>query len=194
MMFRQKPNETAIDRGQEPCRPKTTLLSGSDIYRSASEEADALLRAFESQPLDRLLAQARALREEGHGRIISYSGKVFIPLTRLCRDTCAYCTFATTLSKVSAPYLSPDDVLAIARAGQRAGCHEALFTLGDKPELRYEAARVNRRELVTPSVSIKSDTCGADRRRDPAPNHINPADVPPIKPEKLFRKPSQLWR
>jgi len=104
-------------------------------------EADALLRRFESEPLDSLLAQARALREQGHGRTISYSRKVFIPLTRLCRDTCAYCTFATTPSKLSAPYLTPDEVLAIAEAGRQAGCHEALFTLGDKPELRYATAR-----------------------------------------------------
>jgi FO synthase len=174
MMFRQKPNETAIDRGQEPCRPKTTLLSGSDIYRSASEEADALLRAFESQPLDRLLAQARALREEGHGRIISYSGKVFIPLTRLCRDTCAYCTFATTLSKVSAPYLSPDDVLAIARAGQRAGCHEALFTLGDKPELRYEAARKALEELgYSTTVDYLAAMCELVLRETGLLPHVN---------------------
>ncbi|MGB6536061.1 MAG: 5-amino-6-(D-ribitylamino)uracil--L-tyrosine 4-hydroxyphenyl transferase CofH [Xanthobacteraceae bacterium] len=81
------------------------------------------------------------MRERGHGRVVSYSRKVFIPLTRLCRDTCGYCAFATTPGKVAAPYLSPADVLAIAQAGRRAGCHEALFTLGDKPELRYPAAR-----------------------------------------------------
>ena len=104
-------------------------------------EADMLLRHFESEPLDALLAQARALREQGHGRTISYSRKVFIPLTRLCRDTCAYCTFATTPSRLAAPYLMPDEVIAVAEAGRRAGCHEALFTLGDKPELRYAAAR-----------------------------------------------------
>ncbi len=88
-----------------------------------------------------MLAEAQALRQQGHGRVVSYSRKVFIPLTRLCRDTCAYCTFATTPGKVAAPFLSPDEVLAIAASGRRAGCHEALFTLGDKPELRYPAAR-----------------------------------------------------
>jgi FO synthase len=123
------------------------LRSGGEMNQSTGEEADALLRAFESQPLDRLLAQARSLREQGHGRTISYSRKVFIPLTRLCRDTCGYCTFATTPSKLASAYLSPDDVLAIARAGERAGCHEALFTLGDKPELRYQAARAALGEL-----------------------------------------------
>ena len=81
------------------------------------------------------------LRDRGHRQNISYSRKVFIPLTQLCRDTCGYCTFAKTPSRLKAAYLTPEEVLAIARAGQRAGCHEALFTLGDKPELRYAAAR-----------------------------------------------------
>ena len=92
-------------------------------------------------PLPELLEQAATMRDCGHADRLSYSRKVFIPLTRLCRDSCSYCTFATTPSKVPAPYLSPDDVLKIARAGEAAGCKEALFTLGDKPELRYEAAR-----------------------------------------------------
>jgi FO synthase len=92
-------------------------------------------------PLDRLMAEACRLRDDGHGNAISYSRKVFIPLTRLCRDVCHYCTFATTPKPGMAPYLSVEEVIAIARAGQRAGCKEALFTLGDKPELRYGAAR-----------------------------------------------------
>jgi FO synthase len=106
-----------------------------------ASEADIWLKTFERLPLDGMLAQARALREQGHGRIVSYSRKVFIPLTRLCRDSCAYCTFAKTPRQVPSPYLTPAEVLAVARAGARAGCHEALFTLGDKPELRYAAAR-----------------------------------------------------
>jgi FO synthase len=87
------------------------------------------------------MAQASALRDRGHGRLISYSRKVFIPLTHLCRDVCHYCTFAETPQAGQAAYLSPEQVLAIARAGKQAGCTEALFTLGDKPELRYRAAR-----------------------------------------------------
>jgi FO synthase len=107
---------------------------------SATETGD-LLGRLEAMPLQELLAQSRALRHEGHGRSISYSRKVFIPLTHLCRDVCAYCTFAKTPKKGARPFLLPDEVLAIARAGEAAGCHEALFTLGDKPELRYAAAR-----------------------------------------------------
>ena len=91
--------------------------------------------------LPRLMAEAARLRDEGHGRLISYSRKVFIPLTRLCRDVCHYCTFAEAPTAGHALYLTPDEVLAIARAGEAAGCTEALFTLGDKPELRYGAAR-----------------------------------------------------
>ncbi len=105
--------------------------------------------AFEliDQPQDRLLARAAAMRDDGHGRLISYSRKVFIPLTQLCRDVCHYCTFAKAPRKLGAAYLSPKEVLAIARAGKAAGCKEALFTLGDKPELRYAAARKALDEL-----------------------------------------------
>jgi FO synthase len=92
-------------------------------------------------PLHALMAEAAGLRDAGHGNLISYSRKVFVPLTRLCRDVCGYCTFAETPRDGVAAYLSADEVLAIARAGAAAGCHEALFTLGDKPELRYPSAR-----------------------------------------------------
>jgi FO synthase len=91
--------------------------------------------------LSELMADAARLRDRGHGRLITYSRKVFIPLTKLCRDVCHYCTFAETPHASRPAYLSPDEVLAIARAGKAAGCTEALFTLGDKPELRYHAAR-----------------------------------------------------
>ena len=106
-----------------------------------SVDADTVFAELAQRPFAELLGEARALRERRYGRIISFSRKVFIPLTRLCRDTCGYCTFAASPGQVPSPYLSPAEVLAIAEAGQRAGCHEALFTLGDKPELRYSAAR-----------------------------------------------------
>src|ERR671925_1743316 len=93
------------------------------------------------RPLDDLCAEARALRDEGHGRLVTYSPKVFIPLTKLCRDVCHYCTFARPPRRGERAYMSLDEVLEIARAGAAAGCHEALFTLGDKPELRYRVAR-----------------------------------------------------
>ena len=95
----------------------------------------------EHAPHAALLDTAEALTLMGHGRNVGYSRKVFIPLTRLCRNTCGYCTFATTPRSVPSVYLSADEILAIARAGAQAGCHEALFTLGERPESRYKAAR-----------------------------------------------------
>src|ERR671926_1600632 len=92
-------------------------------------------------PLDELCAEARRLREEGHGVVVTYSPKVFVPLTTLCRDVCHYCTFARPPRRGERAYLTLDEVLEVARAGAAAGCREALFTLGDKPELRYRAAR-----------------------------------------------------
>jgi FO synthase len=86
-----------------------------------------------------LFAEARRLRDLGHGRTITYSRKVFIPLTTLCNDRCTYCTFAKPPG-AGGLYLEPDDVLAVARAGDEAGCTEALFTLGDRPEDRWSQA------------------------------------------------------
>lgn len=84
---------------------------------------------------------ASEIRDEGFGRTITYSRKVFIPLTHLCRDTCHYCTFARPPRRGDQVYMTTDEVLAVIQAGQTAGCTEALFTLGDKPELHYRHAR-----------------------------------------------------
>ncbi|MDA1323216.1 MAG: 5-amino-6-(D-ribitylamino)uracil--L-tyrosine 4-hydroxyphenyl transferase CofH [Proteobacteria bacterium] len=112
------------------------------------------------QPLEILLDDAGRLRDSGHGRLISYSRKVFIPLTHLCRDVCRYCTFAHPPREGEAAYLSPDQVLAIARTGAKAGCKEALFTLGDKPELRYRAAREALDGLgFETTISYLADMC-----------------------------------
>ncbi len=87
-----------------------------------------------------LMRRASAIRSASTGTRITYSPKVFIPLTMLCQDKCGYCTFAQPPARLESPYLSPEEVLKIARRGARAGCHEALFTLGERPELRYPAA------------------------------------------------------
>jgi FO synthase len=86
------------------------------------------------------MARARAVRDHQHGTRVTYSPKVFIPLTMLCRDRCGYCTFARPPARLDAPYLTPEQVLRIARQGAAAGCHEALFTLGERPEERYPVA------------------------------------------------------
>src|SRR5881227_701020 len=100
-----------------------------------------------SAPLDELMAAARAVREVERGRLVTYSPKVFIPLTKLCRDVCGYCMFARPPRRGERAYMSIDEVLEVARAGAAAGCREALFTLGDKPELRYRVARDELAEL-----------------------------------------------
>jgi 7,8-didemethyl-8-hydroxy-5-deazariboflavin synthase CofG subunit len=103
-------------------------------------DADRLIRATGGELLE-LLKEASALRDGRTGPVITYSRKVFIPLTNLCRDRCGYCTFAREPGDAKAHTMSPDEVLAVARAGQKAGCKEALFSLGDQPELRYPEYR-----------------------------------------------------
>src|SRR5438552_2281755 len=103
-------------------------------------EACGLLRATGGELSD-LMSEARLLRAARTGRTITYSRKVFIPLTNLCRDRCGYCTFARQPGDGQAHTMTPEEVLAVARAGRKAGCKEALFSLGDKPELRYPAYR-----------------------------------------------------
>ena len=106
-------------------------------------EAVASVEAFEllDEPWESLAGEAGRLRELGHGRLVTYSPKVFIPLTKLCRDVCGYCTFAQPPRRGERAYMNEAEVLEVARAGAAAGCREALFTLGDKPELRYRVAR-----------------------------------------------------
>src|SRR6478752_2365902 len=94
-----------------------------------------------SSQLEDLCAEARHVRDDRAGGLVTYSPKVFIPLTKLCRDVCHYCTFAAPPRRGERAYLTIDEVVEIAAAGAAAGCREALFTLGDKPELRYRAAR-----------------------------------------------------
>jgi 7,8-didemethyl-8-hydroxy-5-deazariboflavin synthase CofH subunit/7,8-didemethyl-8-hydroxy-5-deazariboflavin synthase CofG subunit len=91
--------------------------------------------------LRRLMQSAAAVRDKAHGGRVTYSPKVFIPLTMLCRDRCGYCTFAKAPARLASPYLSLEEVLRLAMKGAEAGCHEALFTLGERPEDRYSSAR-----------------------------------------------------
>ena len=136
-----EPTPEVLDR----LRPRA-LKRAEDGRTLKRDEAAALLTA-RGDDLDRLLAVAGRVRDaapwyaDGAPRRVTYSRKVFIPLTHLCRDTCGYCTFAWPPKGDLPAFLSPEQVLDIARRGREAGCKEALFTLGDKPELRYPAAR-----------------------------------------------------
>jgi FO synthase len=150
--------------------------------------ADEVLKRASKVPLNRLMAEAAELRDDGHGRIVSYSRKVFIPLTKLCRDVCHYCTFAERPSKHHAAYLTRDEVLAIARAGGAAGCQEALFTLGDKPELRYGVAAETLTTLGYPStLAYLAAMCEAVVAETDLLPHVNPgvmtsSDIAMLRP------------
>ncbi|HZG89031.1 MAG TPA: bifunctional FO biosynthesis protein CofGH [Pseudonocardia sp.] len=130
------PSDSALRRALRRARDGATL----DVTEAA------VLLAARGEHLDELLAVAARVRDaglvaEGRPGLVTYSRKVFIPLTRLCRDRCHYCTFVTVPHRLPAAFLERDEVLEIARAGAAAGCKEALFTLGDRPEDRWPAAR-----------------------------------------------------
>src|SRR5450756_1314115 len=120
--------------------PMTTCASKSFApdHRLSRDEGFALT---DYADLNALMRAAAARRDAAHGAVVTYSRKVFIPLTQLCRDVCHYCTFATTPRVLGKAYLNREEVLRIAREGVAAGCREALFTLGDRPEDRYPIAR-----------------------------------------------------
>lgn len=109
-------------------------------------EAEALALASKTDTAI-LAAQAKELCDNAHGNVITYSRKVFVPLTHLCRDVCHYCTFARTPRRIEQAYMSIEQVLQLCRQGAKEGCQEALFTLGEKPERRYKAAKEALEEL-----------------------------------------------
>lgn len=115
-------------------------------------EGRGALALADASDLEALLDVAGRLRDQAHGTTLTYSPKIFVPLTRLCRDSCHYCTFATRPSPTEPVFMSPDEVIELAKAGRRAGCHEALFTLGERPELRWPQARKALDALGFPST------------------------------------------
>jgi FO synthase len=112
--------------------------------------------------LPSLMARAREKRDCAFGSVVTYSPKVFIPLTRLCRDSCGYCTFVEPPARVDAPYMTIDEVVRLAAVGQASGCSEALFTLGERPELRYSIAGewLHHRGFRS-TVDYLAEACGA---------------------------------
>ena len=119
---------------------RRALLRADQGKALSTDDLEALLSA-RGNAFDDLLGIAARLRDLGHGKSVTYSRKVFVPLTMLCRDHCHYCTFAKPPAKLEKPFLPPEEVVAIAEAGRKLGCKEALFTLGDNPEDRYPVAR-----------------------------------------------------
>ena len=128
---------------------------------------------------------ASILRDQGYRNTVTYSRKVFIPLTHLCRDVCHYCTFAQVPRKVMAPYMSIEEVLEVARHGAAMGCKEALFTLGEKPELRYKAAREALAEMGYESTTdyLFAAAKAVFEETGMLP-HLNPGN---LEPEELAR-------
>ena len=148
-------------------------------------EAEALkLADFEdTQALANVAAQ---LRDQGFLNLVTYSKKVFIPLTHLCRDVCHYCTFAQTPSKLDNPYMELDAVLEVAQRGADVGCKEALFTLGEKPELRYRAAREWLAEHgYTSTLEYLYDAAKAVFEQTGLLPHLNPGNMTPDEMAKL---------
>jgi FO synthase len=137
---------SSIDHGESGGAAMRAALDRAGSGQPLDQAAAEILLRARGDDLTELLGYAKRTRDAGlaaAGRpgIITYSKKVFIPLTRLCRDRCGYCTFATVPGRLDSLYLSPDEVLDIARQGAELGCKEALFTLGDRPEARWKQAR-----------------------------------------------------
>jgi 7,8-didemethyl-8-hydroxy-5-deazariboflavin synthase CofG subunit len=124
---------------QKIAQPVEELLAG--VCDGARLERTDALQIASDAPLETLLAFASQLRERGKGNVVSFSKKVFIPLTTLCRDYCSYCTFRKDPGQPGAHFMTPDEVLNLAEQGRKAGCKEALFSLGDQPERIFPDAR-----------------------------------------------------
>jgi FO synthase len=153
-----------------------TVPQISGISRS---EALHLIRA-QGDELDDLYTAAARIRELRTGRVITYSRKVFVPLTNLCRDRCGYCTFARSPGDPRARTMTPDEVLAVAETGRRAGCKEALFSLGERPELRYrDYARWLQDNGYQSTIEYLAAMCRLVFERTGLLPHANPGTMTP---------------
>ena len=143
--------------------PVAVTSPAADVY--------ALLQ----EPTADLVARASVLRDGGKGRIVTYSRKVFIPLTNMCRDRCGYCTFAREEDDPTARIMTPEEVLTVVRAGAAAGCKEALFSLGDQPERRYRSVRRRLKDLGHDStLSYLAEMCRLVLDETALLPHVNP--------------------
>jgi 2-iminoacetate synthase ThiH len=143
------------------------LAEAGDSATLAHESKD-FIRAIEHGSLDELMDVAQQLTLSGHGRVVTYSRNVFIPLTQLCRDVCRYCTFAKTPRSLASPYLSIEQCTDIARAGAAAGCKEAFFTLGDQRNyaIRRPGGHSAQWAIPTPSIMLPQQRTRHTNRQD----------------------------
>ncbi len=145
---------------------------------SGAREHLSLAGDVRGEVLAELCARAVAVRDAHWGHVVTYSRKVFLPLTNLCRDTCGYCTFARNPGSPGAGYMEPEDVLRVARAGADLGCKEALFSLGERPELRWPEARVALRRLGYEStLDYLAAMCRLVVEETPLVPHANPGTL-----------------
>ncbi len=133
-----------------------------------------------------LLDRASRLRDQGKGRILSFSPKVFLPLTQLCRDVCGYCVFRQPPGRLRSPYMSPEEVLAVAREGEKRGCREALLVLGERPEQRYpEARRWLSRQGFDSTIEYLESICRMLLRETSLYPHSNAGTLVPSELDSL---------
>ena len=157
------------------CRCFLRALAAAREGFVTPETAGALIRARDGEECDSLLSAAARLRDELKGRRVTYSKKVFIPLTNLCRDYCGYCTFRKDPDQGGARTMTPDEVIAVAEAGARLGCKEALFSLGDRPEAVFPEMRERLRQLGhRTTLGYLTEMCGRVLNETGLLPHANP--------------------
>jgi len=159
-------------------RPVSDMLEQVRFGQSLTDAEALTLLTVEEESMADLCQVAAGLRDQGKGRVVTFSPKVFIPLTRLCRDYCGYCTFRQEPASAETLYLSPEEVLAVASAGQQLGCTEALFTLGERPEQKYSEAKdwLERRGYAT-TLEYLADMCKLVLNETLLLPHANPGTM-----------------
>jgi FO synthase len=158
--------------------PLEELLDKARCGEAIAGEEAGVLAASSDDRLGDLCGVAAELRDQGKGKVVTFSPKVFIPLTRLCRDFCGYCTFRQDPSSAQRLFMGPDEVLEVAREGEKLGCTEALFTLGERPEQRYPQARewLERRGYRT-TLQYLTDMCKLVVEETSLLPHANPGTM-----------------
>lgn len=166
---------------------------GAMICEREGISREQALELWRDAPLEEIASAARERRAEFHGNRVSFSKKVFIPLTRLCRDYCGYCTFRRDPGESDDRFLRPEEVLAIAEAGKRAGCKEALFSLGDQPEKIFSEARVQLKALgFQRTLDYLAAMCESVLRETGLLPHANPGVMSPDDLERLKRSNASM--